>query len=434
MKPSATHPVSPGRFRWRICALLFFATTVNYLDRAVFSVLAPELEKVIGWTDRQFGDINAAFTLAYAIGLLFMGWFLDRVGTRWGYASALLAWSAAAIAHALMGTPLGFGFARFFLGLAEAGNFPAAVKTTAEWFPRRERALATGWFNAGSNVGAILAPLLAPAIALRWGWPWAFILTGGIGLAWVLLWLPMYRVPEKHPRLRPSELAWIRSDGTDAPGRVSWRRLWRHRQTWAFALGKLLTDPVWWFYLFWSGKFLADQFGVRLKTIGLPLVTIFLLADVGSVAGGWFSSHLLKRGWTPNAARKTAMLACALCVTPVCLAPVASNLWCAVLLIGVAAAAHQGFSANLFTLTTDMFPQRAVASVVGIGGLAGALGGMLTQAASGRIKEATGSYWVMFLAAALVYLAALGVVHWLAPRLEPARLRDEPPPQNSERS
>lgn len=433
-----TDPTSPnpraGHYRWIICALLFLATTVNYVDRAVFGVLAPELEKIVGWTDRQFGDINAAFTLAYAIGFVIMGRFMDRVGTRIGYAVALVLWSLAAAGHALARTPLGFGIARFLLGLGESGNFPAAVKTTAEWFPRRERALAVGIFNAGSNVGAVLAPLLVPVIALKWGWQWAFISTGLAGLVWVAVWLPIYRKPQEHPKLKPAELAYIQSDGSERPVRVPWRRLWPHRQTWAFAAGKFMTDPIWWFYLFWSGKFLADQFGVDLKTIGPPLITIYLLADIGSVAGGWFSSSLLKRGWTPNAARKTAMFACAVCVMPVSLAPVVSNLWVSVVLIGVAAAAHQGFSANLFTLTSDLFPRHAVGSVVGIGGLAGAVGGMLMQSASGRIKDATGSYLAMFLMAAVVYLAALGVVHLLTPRLTPARLAAESVPEMKGRS
>jgi ACS family hexuronate transporter-like MFS transporter len=412
----------PSHFRWVICGLLFFATTVNYVDRGVLGVLAPDLQKIIGWTDTQFGDINAAFTLAYALGFILMGRLIDRVGTRIGYALALVVWSLAAAGHALARTPFGFGVARFLLGLGEAGNFPAAIKTTAEWFPRRERALATGIFNAGSNVGAVLARLVVPWLALQWGWQSAFVWTGLIGLVWIAFWLPLYRRPDRHPFVNASELALIQSEGGFDEARVPWRRLLPHRQAWAFAAGKFLTDPIWWFYLFWSGKFLADKFGVSLKTIGPPLITIYLLADVGSVAGGWFSSWLLKRGWTPNAARKTAMLACALCVMPVSLAPVVSNMWVAVVLIGLAAAAHQGFSANLFTLTSDMFPRRAVGSVVGLGGMAGALGGMLMQAASGRIREATGSYLAMFVLAGVIYLVGLLVVHRLAPRLEPADL------------
>lgn len=418
----ATPGPRSGYFRWVICALLFFATTVNYVDRGVFGVLAPELEKTIRWTDSQFGDINAAFTLAYAIGFIFMGRFIDRVGVRTGYAVALMFWSLAAVGHALARTPLGFGVARFMLGLGEAGNFPAAIKTVAEWFPKRERALATGIFNSGTNVGAVLAPLCVPFIAIQWGWQWAFVSTGVIGMVWVFFWLPIYRHPTQHPRVKSAELAYIQSDGAEAEQPILWRKLLPHRQTWSIAIIKFLTDPIWWFYLFWSGKFFADNFGVDLKRIGPPLVTIYLLADVGSVAGGWFSSTLIKRGWSVNAARKLAMLACTLCVFPVSFASVVSNMWVAVFLIGLAAAAHQGFSANVFTLASDLFPRRAVGSVVGIAGMAGAIGGMLMQSAAGRIKEMTGSYLTMFIIAAAVYWLALLCLQLLAPRLKPAEV------------
>jgi ACS family hexuronate transporter-like MFS transporter len=414
-----------GYFRWVVCALLFFATTINYVDRSILGVLAPELEHKIGWTNTQYGDINAAFNLAYALGFLFVGRFIDRVGTRAGYTVALVVWSLASAGHALARSALGFGVARFILGFAEAGNFPAAVKTTAEWFPRRERALATGIFNAGSNVGAILAPLLVPVIVLTWGWQAAFLITGLGGLVWVAFWLPLYDRPDRHPRVKAAELAWIQSDPPEPATPVAWLSLLSHRQTWAFAAGKFLTDPIWWFYLFWAGKFLADQFGMDIKTLGPPLVVIYLLADVGSVAGGWLSSALLHRGWSANAARKTALLACALCVVPVAFAPLVADPWSAVCLIGLAAAAHQGFSANLFTLTSDLFPRRAVGSVVGIGGMAGAVGGILMQAMSGRIKDWTGSYLAMFVLAGSVYLFSVLVVHLLAPRLVPARI-DEP--------
>jgi ACS family hexuronate transporter-like MFS transporter len=411
-----------GHFRWVICALLFFATTINYVDRGILGVLAPDLQREIGWSDTEYGDINAAFSLAYALGFLVVGRFIDRVGTHVGYAVALAVWSLAAAGHALARSAFDFGVARFFLGFAEAGNFPAAVKTTAEWFPRRERALATGIFNAGSNVGAVLAPLLVPALALTWGWQAAFVVTGLGGLVWVAFWLPLYDRPDRHPRVTPAERAWIHSDPPESAAPVPWLSLLPHRQTWAFAAGKFLTDPVWWFYLFWSAKFLADRFGLDLKQLGPPLVVIYLMADVGSVAGGWLSSALLKRGWTANAARKTALLACAVCVVPVAFAPLVSEAWVAVGLIGLAAAAHQGFSANLFTLTSDLFPRRAVGSVVGIGGMAGAVGGILMQALSGRIRDWTGSYLTLFVVAGSVYLLSVLVVHLLAPRLEPARL------------
>jgi ACS family hexuronate transporter-like MFS transporter len=344
----------------------------------------------------------------------------------YGYALSLLVWSLAAAGHALARTAFGFGVARFLLGFGEAGNFPAAIKTTAEWFPRRERALATGIFNAGTNVGAIIAPLLVPVITLRWGWQVAFVVTGLVGLVWLAFWLPLYDRPERHSRVSQAELDWIRSDPPEPATRVPWLSLLPHPQTWAFAAGKFLTDPVWWFYLFWSAKFLKDQFGVDLKHVGPPLVVIYLLADVGSIAGGWLSSYLLRRGWTANAARKTALMTCAVCVVPVSFAPVVDNLWTAVLLIGLAAAAHQGFSANLFTLTSDLFPRRAVGSVVGLGGMAGAAGGMLLQSASGRIKDLTGSYLTVFIIAGSVYVLSVLVIHLLAPRLTPAELGDAP--------
>lgn len=411
-----------SRYRWVICALLFGATTVNYVDRGVLGVLAPELKESIGWSDTQYGDINAAFSAAYAIGFLLMGRFIDRVGTRIGYATALVVWSLAAAGHALARSAFGFGVARFLLGLGEAGNFPAAVKTTAEWFPRRERALATGIFNAGSNVGAVLAPLIVPIVALRAGWQAAFLVTGLLGLVWVAFWLPLYDRPENVARVSAEELDWIRSDPPDQGGAIPWVELLPHRQTWAIAVGKFLTDPIWWFYLFWSASFLKDRFGADLKQVGPPLIAIYLMADVGSVAGGWLSSRLIGRGWSANAARKTAMLVCALCVVPVSVAPLVANMWTAVVLIGLAAAAHQGFSANIYTLASDMFPRRAVGSVIGIGGMAGAVGGILMQWASGRIKDATGSYLTMFIVAGSVYVCSILAIHLLAPRLAPPRL------------
>jgi len=422
--PRESARASGGSFRWVICGLLFFATTVNYIDRNVLGVLAPQLKDEIGWSDTQYGDINAAFQFAYAVGFLVVGRFIDLVGARVGYAVSLVVWSLIAAAHALARTPLQFGLARLFLGFAEAGNFPAAIKATAEWFPRRERALATGIFNAGTNVGATIAPLLVPFFAIWWGWQSAFVVTGLAGLTWVVFWLPIYDQPDRHPRVTPEELAWIRSDPSEPAVRIPWARLLPYRQTWAFAIGKFVTDPIWWFYLYWSAPFFAQRFHADLKSIGPPLVTIYLMADVGSVAGGWLSSWLLKRGWSTNAARKTAMFLCALCVVPVSLAPKVDNMWAAVGLIGLAAAAHQGFSANLFTLTSDLFPRRAVSSVVGIGGMAGAVGGILMQSASGRVVDATGSYERLFLIAAIVYVFSVAAIHLLSPRLEPIRVED----------
>jgi MFS transporter, ACS family, hexuronate transporter len=411
-----------GNYRWLICALLFFATTINYVDRAVLGVLAPTLRTEIGWTDQEYGYISASFTLAYAIGFIFAGWFIDKIGTRFGYSVYLTIWSLAAAAHALVRSAFGFGIARFALGIGESGNFPAAIKTVAEWFPKKERALATGIFNAGSNVGAILAPLTVPWIAINWGWQEAFLITGLAGLIWVLFWLPVYRRPTEHPKLSKTELALIESDPPDPPAKIPWVRLLQLKQTWAFASVKFLTDAIWWFYLFWFPLFMNDRFGVDLKTIGLPMIVVYLLADVGSVGGGWFSSFLLKRNWTVNGARKTAMLICALLILPVSIAPHVSGQWIAVILIGVAAAAHQGFSANIFTTSSDMFPRKAVGSVVGIGGFAGAMGGFFMNLGAGWLKQNTGSYEIMFAIAGVVYLLALLIMHLIVPKLEPAKL------------
>jgi ACS family hexuronate transporter-like MFS transporter len=420
-----------GNYRWVICALLFFATTINYVDRSVFGVLEPELKKEIGWTATEFGDINANFNLAYAIGFLFAGWMIDKIGVRWGYAISLTVWSIAAVAHAFARNSRAFAMARFALGLGEAGNFPAAIRTVAEWYPKKERAFATGIFNAGSNIGAVIAPAVVPILAATYGWQSAFIVTGVIGLVWVFFWLPIYRRPQEHPRLSPAELAHIESDPPDPAVKIPWAQLLPFRQTWAFAIGKFLTDAIWWFYLFWFAKFMNEQFGVDIKKIGPPMITVYLLADVGSIAGGWQSSWLLRRGWTANAARKTAMLTCAICVIPVIAAPLVErgmtqlgswefeSYWIAVLLIGLATAAHQGFSANLFTLTSDMFPRYAVGSVVGIGGFAGAMGGYLMNRGAGRLKDSTGSYLTMFIIAGSAYLLALLIIHLLVPKLEP---------------
>lgn len=422
-----SQPTSPPwyvSYRWLICTLLFFATTINYVDRAVFGVLGETLKTEFGWSATRFGDINASFNLAYAIGFLFVGWFIDKVGTRWGYAICLVVWSIAAAAHALARGTVSFIIARFLLGIGESGNFPAAIKTTAEWFPKKERATATGIFNSGSNVGAIVAPLVVPYIALNWpgGWKDAFIITGLAGIVWVFFWLPLYRKPREHKKLTPQELAYIESDPPDPPVKVPWAKLLQFRQTWAFAIGKLLTDSIWWFYLFWFPVVMADRFKIDLKTIGLPMITVYVLADFGSIGGGWLSSRLLKSGWTANAARKTAMLVCALFIVPVIYAPITGNQWLAVWLVGIAAAAHQGFSANLFTLTSDMFPRNAVGSVVGIGGFFGAMGGFLLNLGAGRIRDLFGSYVIVFIIAGCAYLLALLIIHLLVPRLEPAKI------------
>lgn len=418
--PEAAAPVRIGRYRWVICALLFFATTINYVDRQVIGILARDLQNIIGWSEVEYGNIVAAFNAAYALGLLVSGRLIDRFGTKIGYALAIIVWSVAGMGTALARSALQFGIARAALGLGEAANFPAAIKTVAEWFPKKERALATGIFNAGTNVGAIVAPLTVPWIALTFGWEWAFVLTGAIGFLWLLFWLPVYRRPEEHPRLSRTELAYIQTDPPDPAARIPWIRLIPHRQTCAFAIGKYMTDPIWWFYLFWVPNFLRQNHGLDLSTVGPPLIAIYLIADVGSIGGGWLSSTFIKRGWSINRARKTAMLVCALAVVPVVFASQASSLWVAVGLIGLAAAAHQGWSANIFTMASDMFPRRAIGSVVGIGGMAGAMGGATMAVATGYILERTGgNYMLIFLIAACAYLAALVIIHLLAPDLQP---------------
>lgn len=415
-----------GMYRWRICAMLLAATTINYIDRQVLGVLAPFLQDEIGWNEIQYGYIVTAFQGAYAIGLLCAGAIIDRLGTRIGYAIAISVWSLAAMSHSLAASVIGFAAARFVLGLGEAGNFPAAIKTVAEWFPRKERALATGIFNSGSNIGAIVAPLMVPIVAATWGWQAAFLFTGGLSALWLVAWLLIYRAPEDQPKVSPQELAFIRSDPPEPSVRVPWSRILRHRQAWAFVAAKFITDPIWWFFLFWLPKFLHAEYGLTLLGLGLPLIVIFVLADVGSIAGGWLAGRFIKLGWSVNRARKTAMGICGLAVVPIVFAAQADNLWLAVGLIGLATAGHQGWSANVFTLTSDMFPRRAVASVVGIGGFAGAVGGMMIATFTGFLLQTTGSYLPVFLMAGSAYLIALAVVHLLAPRLEPAQLHDLP--------
>ena len=411
-----------GRYRWVICGLLFFATTINYVDRLVFSILGPELQKTFHWTDKDYTDIVFWFEVAYAIGLLTAGRLLDRIGTRIGYAISLIFWSFAAILHAFMSTIAGFSIARFLLGLGESGNFPAAIKTTAEWFPRKERALATGIFNAGSNVGAIIAPLGVPWIYLTYGWQWAFIFTGTLGLIWLLFWFLIYRVPEEHPKLSRRELAYIQSDPPEPTTKIPWLKLLPHRQTWAFVIAKFMTDSIWRWYLYLLPLFFTQNFNLDIKNFGPPFLVIYVMADVGSIAGGWLSSRLIKHGRTVNFGRKAALLVCALCVVPIAFVTQVSNMWVAVFLVGLAAAAHQGWSANLFTTASDMFPKRAVGSMVGLGGMAGALGAMLILKITGYVLSHTGSFTVLFIIASSAYLFSLLIIHLLAPRLEQARI------------
>jgi MFS transporter, ACS family, hexuronate transporter len=414
------------RHRWVICALLFFATTINYVDRQVIGILKPTLSAEFGWSETDYADIVFAFQAAYALGLLLVGRFIDKVGVKWGYAIAVAVWSLFGMAHAAAYSVATFAMARFGLGVGEAGNFPAAIRSTADWFPKKERAFATGIFNSGSNIGAIITPLLVPILVLdlALGWQGAFIITGALGFVWLLFWWMVYRDPENNPQVNAAELAHIRSDPVEKETPIAWGELFKHRQTWAFATGKFLTDPIWWFFLFWLPDFFGKNYGLDLKTFGPALIAIYLLADVGSIGGGWLSSALIKRGWSVNKGRKTAMLICALCVLPVSLAIYAENLYIAVGIIGLAAAAHQGWSANLFTLASDVMPRRAVGSVVGIGGMAGAIGGMMMAKYAGYVLENVGSYTPIFLLIGSMYLIALAIIHLLIPRLESARIDD----------
>jgi len=395
-------------YRWTVVALLFAATTVNYVDRQVLGILAPTLQRELHWSETDYGNIVSWFSLVYAVGFLFAGRLLDRIGVKRGLAGAVVTWSLAAMAHALARTANGFALARALLGLGESAIFPASIKAVAEWFPQRERALAAGLFNAGTNTGAIVAPLVVPAIALTWGWQWAFVLTGGLGFLWLLFWIPFYR--------EVASSAAPRAPLSQAP----WYRLLGYRQTWAFSVGKLLADPVWWFYLYWLPKFLDAKYGIKLSGIALPLITVYLIADVGSIGGGWLSSALLKRGWSVNRARKTAMLLMALLIVPTAFAPRAGNLWTAVLIVALAAAAHQAWSANVYTLASDMFPTEAVGSVVGIGAFAGAMGGVVFQRVVGRVLDANGhDYAPIFAVCGGAYLTAWLLIHSIVPRLTP---------------
>lgn len=411
-----------GRFRWVICTLLLFGVTKNYMDRQVIGVLKGTLQHDLGWSEIDYGNMVTIFQGAYALGLLLVGRLIDRVGTRLGYALCMACWSLASMAQGMMSSLAGFGAARFALGFGESGVFPASLKATAEWFPKKERAFATGIFNAGSNLGAILTPLLVPWITVHWGWRWAFFLIGAIGFLWLVLWLLIYRTPENHPSCSPAELQYIRSDPAEKPIRISWLKLAAYRQTWAFSMGKFIIDPIWWFFLFWIPDFLQRRHGLSLLQIGLPIVVIYVMADGGSIAGGWFSSFLIHRGKTVNIARKTAMLVCAISVIPIICAPHIESKWAAVSLLGLAAAAHQGFSCNLLTMPSDLFPARAVASVAGMGGMLGAVGGMLIAKLVGYLLQTTSSYTIPFVMAGSAYLIALGVIQFLAPKYEPVQL------------
>lgn len=415
-----TATVTTGRYRWTICALLFAATAINYIDRQMIGVLKPLLQSDLAWSEGEYADIVFWFQAAYALGFLVMGRFIDLVGVRRGYAVAFSFWTLAHMAHGLVSSVTQFAMVRFALGLGESGNFPSGLKAVAEWFPQRERAFAVGLFNAGANVGAIVTPLLVPAIAIVWGWQMAFILTGLLSIFWLVAWLSIYRRPEEHKRVGQTELALIRSDPIQPVGHTPWLRLFAVRETWAYAIPKFLTDPIWWMFLFWLPDFLGKRYGLDLLSFGPPLVVIYLLSDGGSVLGGWISSRLIQRGWSVNLARKTTMLGCAVAVMPIMTVQFVDQLWVAVAIIGLATAAHQAFSANLLTLPSDLFPGRSVASVVGIGGTAGAIGGMLIAKFVGYVLDATNSYAPIFAVAGCAYLLALASLHIVSPRLAPA--------------
>ena len=424
-----------GKYRWTICALVFFATTINYLDRSVISLLKSELEKTFSWSESDYSNIVIAFQFSYAIGLLLAGRFIDWIGTKLGYALSLVMWSLAAIGHALVNSTLGFIIARSALGLSEAGNFPAAIKTVAEWFPKKERAFATGIFNSGAAIGAIAAPLTVPFIAKSLGWKWAFIITGAVGLIWLIFWFLTYESPSKHKKLGKAEYDYIHSDADEISStdnnevkiKISWLKLLQFKQTWAFVFGKFLTDPVWWFYLFWLPAFLKAQYHLDGTATALPVALVYIISTFGSVFGGWLPMNFIKKGWPVYRSRKTSMLIYAACALPVVFAQYLGsiNMWMAIIIIGFAAAAHQAWSANIFTTASDMFPKKAVASVTGIGGMAGALGGMLIAKLAGLMfdhfkalgKIETG-YYIMFIICGFAYLLAWIIMHLLAPRMK----------------
>lgn len=412
-------------YRWTICALLFFAITVSYVDRGVLGILSPTLSRELGWSETDYGDMVSWFSFAYAIGAMGAGRVFDLIGVKKGFVLSIVTWSIAAVSHAFVRTATGFSLARAALGLTESGGFPGAIKATAEWFPKKERALATGIFNAGSNVGAIVTPAVVPWLTLTWGWQSAFIVTGTLGLVWVFFWVWIYRPLEGHPRVSAAERAYILSDQDEPAARVPWRSLFRHRQTWAFVIAKGMTDPIWWFYLYWLPKFLDARFAVKLSGLAAPLIVIYMVANVGSIGGGWLSGALMKRGWSVNAGRKTAMLAAALLIVPTMFAPLAHALWLAVGIVSVAAAAHQWWSANIFTTASDMFPRAAVGSVVGLGTFAGAMGGVVFQRITGRVLEAThNNYSLIFLVCGFAYVTALLIMHLIVPRLQPAHMEE----------
>jgi ACS family hexuronate transporter-like MFS transporter len=406
-----------GRYRWVICGLLFAATAINYVDRQMLGVLKETLHAEVGWTEIGYSNVVFWFQTAYAIGYLGFGKLVDRIGARFGYAIAFVIWTIAHMAHGGVHSVTQFAMVRFGLGLGESGNFPAGVKAVTEWFPAKERALAIGIFNAGANVGAIITPLVVPALTLAYGWRMAFVITGAASLIWLVAWLAIYRRPEESTKISAAELAYVQSDPVDPVEPIRWSVVVRRKETWAYAFGKFFIDPIWWMYIFWLPDFLGKTYHLDLKTFGPPLVAVYVLSDVGSVLGGWASSRMIHRGRTVNFARKSTMFVCAVCVTPIFFAQYVDNLWLAVLIIGLAAAAHQAFSANVYTLPSDLFPRSAVGSVIGIGGTVGAIGGMIFSLYIGQILARIGSYTPIFIVAGCSYFIALAAIHLLSPKL-----------------
>jgi ACS family hexuronate transporter-like MFS transporter len=409
--------------RWVVCGFLFFATVIAYVDRGVIGYLEKFLESIIpGLNSVTYGYITATWTFAYAVGMLLAGGLTDKLGTRKAFAIAIGLWSVAAMLPGAAFSVSTLGIAMFLIGLGEAANFPACIKAIAEWFPKRERALATGIFNSGANIGNVVVPLIVPTLVALVTWRGTFVVTGAFGIIWLICWLIYYRRPEQHRSVSRAELDLILSDPAEERKTVPWSRVLPRKETWAFAIGKFLTDPIWWFYLFWLPRYLQSTFGLSLTQDRLPLVIVYCISTVGSIGGGWISSALLGAGKSVNFSRKVAMLICALCVVPIFAAPFIHQLWVVVGLVGLATAAHQGWSANLFTLTSDMFPKAAVGSVIGIGGMSGAVGGVLLQLTTGYIVKITNSYVPLFVTACLAYLLALIIIHAITPRLAPARI------------
>lgn len=421
-----------GKYRWSICGLVFFATTINYIDRSVISFLKSTFTETMGWTDGDYSNVEITFKVFYAIGLLGAGRLIDKLGTKLGYGLSTFFWSLAGIATALVNTVLGFQIVRGALGLSEAGNFPSAIKTVAEWFPKKERALATGIFNSGANIGAIVTPLTVPFIVANWGWQWAFIITGLLGFVWLIFWFILYEVPRKSHKLSQEELAYIESDNEEEAGttaddnqpKMSWTTLLGFKQTWAFAIGKLLTDPIWWFYIFWLPDFFESMYHMKITAASWPVAVVYIVSTVGSVAGGWLPLYLInQKGWPVLRARKTSMLIYAFCVVPVVFALLLGgiNMWLAVAVIGLAAAAHQAWSANIFTTVSDMFPKSATGSVTGIGGMFGSVGGILLSLFVQKnmfvyyrsIHQIETAYYIMFFVCASAYLLAWLIMHFL---------------------